>query len=312
MRRIPTLQPLSLALIFGLTAFSPSPGNAGDGAISPKLSGTIAFEVQNDLAFSSDDTSEEFNNLFMKIESALTLALTDAVSINTGLVLEQVQEPPIKGEDRTFADQGLFVEVLTLDYETGPVHLSSGKMGVNFGKAWDATPGVFGTDLAEEYEIAEAISVLGALRHDFGDGRKHTLTAQTFFLDTSGLAESALTRRRKTREGDGGLGNTGDFSSIALALDGGDFPALPGFAYHAAYVHHANDTENADNERRFALGGSYEFKIGDITVQPLAEYILLSDAEGTADQDRTYVTAALGLTMGTGTPGSIPMSSAPC
>ena len=181
MRRIPTLQSLSLALIFGLTAFSPSPGNAGDGAISPKLSGTIAFEVQNDLAFSSDDTSEEFNNLFMKIESALTLALTDAVSINTGLVLEQVQEPPIKGEDRTFADQGLFVEVLTLDYETGPVHLSSGKMGVNFSKAWDVTPGVFGTDLAEEYEIAEAISVLGALRHDFGDGGKHTLTAQTFF-----------------------------------------------------------------------------------------------------------------------------------
>lgn len=83
-----------------------------------------------------------------------------------------------------------------------------------------------------------------------------------------------------------------------MALDGGYFPALPGFAYHAADVHHANDTENADNERRFTLGGSYEFKIGDITVQPLAEYILLSDAEGTADQDRTYVTAALGLTYG--------------
>ena len=45
---------------------------AGDGTFSPKISGNIAFEFQNDLAFSSDDEAEEFNNLFTKIENFTT------------------------------------------------------------------------------------------------------------------------------------------------------------------------------------------------------------------------------------------------
>ncbi len=275
------------------------PAWADDATFSPKISGGIAFELQNDFAFSSDDPAEEFNNLFTKIEPGLTLSLTDQLSVNAGLVLEQVQAPPVAGDDRVFDDQGFFVEVLTLDYENGPVHLFGGKMHVNFGNAWDVTPGVFGTDLAEEYEMAENIGIGGAYRHDFGDGGTHTLTAQTFFLDTSGLAESAFTRRKKTREADDGPGNTGDFSSFAASLDGSEFPALPDFSYHAAYVHHANDTAAAESESRFAVNAAYEFALpGDVTAQPFIEYVRFDDADGTAGQDRTYLTAALGFTYG--------------
>ena len=35
-------------------------------------------------------------------------------------------------------------------------------MAVNFGTAWDATPGVYGTDLAEEHEMAENIGLLAS------------------------------------------------------------------------------------------------------------------------------------------------------
>ena len=127
----------------------------------------------------------------------------------------------------------------------------------------------------------------------------HTLTAQTFFLDTSGLAESAFTRRKKTRESDGGPGNTGDFSSFAASLDGGEFPALPGFSYHASYVHHGNDTVNAENESRFAVNAAHEFALpGDVTAQPFIEYVRFDNTDGTDDQDRTYLTAALGFAYG--------------
>jgi hypothetical protein len=301
MIRLSTRHSKSVYLAFGIAALLASTASlhAETEQTTPSISGAVAFEFQNDLAFSSDDPTEEFNNAFLKIEPGLTLALTKEFSVNAGIVLEQVQEPPVKGDDRTFADQGLFVEVLTLDYERGPLHFSGGKMHVNFGKAWDTTPGVFGTDLAEEYEMAENIVFLGSITHDFGQGGKQTLSAQTFFLDTSGLAESATTRRKKTREGDGGPGNTGDFSSFAVSLDGGDFPDFPGFSYHAAYVHHANDTDNAESESRFAIGGAYEFKLpSGVTVQPLIEYVAFQDADGTADQDRSYVTAALGFTYG--------------
>ena len=288
-----------LPCVIIVTALGGGPVRAGDGGFSPKLTGSLLVEVQNDLAFSSDDPAEEFNNLFTKIEPGFTLTLTDALSVNAGLVLETVQSPAAAGDDRTFDDQGFFVEVLTLDYEAGPVHLFGGKMHVNFGNAWDVTPGVFGTDMAEEYEMAENIGLGGAYRHDFGDGGKHTLTVQTFFLDTSGLAESAFTRRKKTREGDGGPGNTGDFSSFAASLDGGEFPGLPGFRYHAAYVHHANDTTGAESESRFAINAAHEFALpGDVTAQPFIEYVRFDDADGTQDQDRTYLTAALGFTYG--------------
>jgi len=212
-----------------------------------------------------------------------------------------VQSPPVAGDDRVFDDQGFFVEVLTLDYEAGPVHLFGGKMHVNFAKAWDVTPGVYGADLAEEYEMAENIGLGGAYSFDFGQGGTHALGAQTFFLDTSGLAESAFARRKKTREADGGPGNTGDFSLFAVSLDGGDIPALKGFSYHAAYVHHANDTVGAEKESRFAVYGAYEFTLpGDITAQPLLEFVRFDDADGTKGQDRTYLTAALGLALAIG------------
>ncbi len=234
-----------------------------------------------------------------RLEPGLTVGLTDQLSVNAGLVLQPVQDPAVAGDDRVFDDQGFFVEVLTLDYEAVPVHLFGGKMHVNFANAWDVTPGVYGTDLAEEYEMAENIGLGGAYSFETGEARTHTITAQTFFLDTSGLAESAFTQRKKTREGDGGPGNTGSFKSFAVSLDGGNIAALKGFSYHAAYVHHTNDTVSAENESRFAVNGAYEFALpGDITAQPSVEYVRFDDADGTQDQDRTYLTAALAFTYG--------------
>lgn len=301
MIRIPYFHQIAGALLSVIIVHAMGMGEsrADDDMFSSKISGSLLIEVQNDLAFSSDDASEEFNNLFTKIELGLTLTLIKGLSVNAGLVLEQVQNPAVAGDDRVFDDQGFFVEVLTLDYEAGPVHLFGGKMHVNFGNAWGVTPGVFGTDLAEEYEMAENIAIGGAYRHDFGDGGKHTLTAQTFFLDTSGLAESAITRRKKTREADGGPGNTGDFSSFAVSLDGSEFPALPSFRYHAAYVHHANDTVGAESESRFAVNAAHEFALPrDLTAQPFIEYVRFDDADGTAGQDRTYLTVALAFAYG--------------
>jgi len=122
---------------------------------------------------------------------------------------------------------------------------------------------------------------------------------ETFFLDTSGLAESAFTRRTKTREGAGGPGNTGGFSSFAVSLDGGGFPALAGLRYHAAYVHQDNDTADAEDETRLAFAAEWAIAVNDkIAVTPLVEYVRFDDADGTLDQDRWYFTAGVGITYG--------------
>ncbi len=262
----------------------------------PKISGGVAVELQNDYAFSSDDPTEEFNNLTLTIEPSIKIAFTKEFSINTGLVLEQVQEPPVKGDDRFFDDQGLYVEVLTMDYQTNTLHFSAGKMHVNFGRAWDATPGIFGTDLTEEYELAENLGALAAYTFDLGESGKHTVSGQVFTADTSGLAESAFTRRQRPREGDGGPGNTGDFTSIGFSLDGGDVTAMKGLTYHAAYAHRANGTAGRPDESRAALFAAYDFTIANtVQIQPLAEYVQINDAGGNQDQDQSYITVGVGI-----------------
>ena len=267
---------------------------AEDKASYPTLSGNVAFEVQNDYAFASDTESQEFNSLSTTIEPSFTLGLSKQFSINTGLVFEPVKSPPVTGDNRLFDDQGLYVETLTLDFSEGPIHLSGGKMDVNFGRAWDITPGVYGTDLAEEYELAENIGLKAAFSHDFGQAGTHTLTTQTFFADTSILAESAFARRKKTRQGDGGPGNTGDFSSYALALDGNNFETLPGLDYHLAFVHRGNDTTGAEDEQSYAAGASYQIDLSEtIAVTPMVEYAVIQDSGGTKDQENAYFTAAL-------------------
>lgn len=284
---------LSASIVLAATCFGHA--IAGGNNAYPAFSGSISFEAQNDFAFASDDTANEFNNLFVTIEPQIKLALTKKVSINSGLVFEQVQEPAVTGNNRTFADHGAYIQVLTLDFQDDTTHLSAGKMHVNFGKAWDIAPGVFGTDLAGQYEMAENISVLAAYSHDFGAGGKHTISAQTYMLDTSGLAESAFTRRKKTREAAGGPGNTGDFSSFAVSLDGGGFSFADGLNYHVAFVHNANETTGAEDEHRFAIGGSYDVAVSEnVNVTPLVEYVKFNDADGTAGQDRDYLTLALG------------------
>jgi hypothetical protein len=287
------------AMLLGLLTGISSIASAQDGKFSPSISGSLAVEVQNDYAFSSDDATAEFNNLTTKIGLDLTLTVLKGLSLKTGLSFQQVQSPPVSGSDRVFDDQGLFAETLAVEYEIGPVLFFGGKKHVNFGKAWDVTPGVFGTELAEEYEMAENIDLGIALSHKFEKAGKHTLSAETFFLDTSGLAESAFTRRTKTREASGGPGNTGEFSSFGVSLEGGEIPLFSEFRYHLAYAHMGNDTTGAEIERRLAVSAATDIKLGEtIVLQPFAEYARFDDADGTKNQDRDYLTAALAITDG--------------
>lgn len=272
---------------------------AEDNGWSPHLSVEIPIEVQNDWAYESDDPTAQFNTLFTKIEPAITVDLGAGVSAFAGLVFEPLQGPPVSGGNRTFDDQGLFVEVLTLTYENGPFALFGGKFGPNFAIAWDAAPGVFGTDLAEEYEITERIGFGTSATAAAGVFGSYSLSVSTFFLDTSGLAESALTRRRKTRRADGGPGNTGGFDSIAAGLDGGTFPWAPGLRYHVSVVHQGQGIGGGEDERRLAAAVEYAIPMTErLTITPLVEWVDFHDADGTDGTDRHYLTGGLGLASG--------------
>ncbi len=274
----------------GALAWAAAPAAAEETAY-PRLSGEVAIEIQNDLTFASDDAGAEINDLFTKVEPAIVLDLMDGLSIQSGLVLEPVAAPE-PGENRVFGDQGLFVEVLTLNFEQDDFAVYGGKFGPNFGIAWDAAPGIYGTDTAEDYEVSERIGLGGSIA--FGGERlgRHTLSASAFFLDTSVLADSWPRGRGNTSRSDGGPSNTGTLDSFAVALDG-EIAVAPGLAYHLAFIDQARGAGGAGRERGLAAALSYEAELGDdVTVAPLFEYVRLENLGNATGANRTYVTAA--------------------
>jgi hypothetical protein len=252
----------------------------------------IPIELQNDKTFRARDPGENINNLFATVEPVLTLTLFKGVSIETGLVLEPVKDPPGDGRDRFFNSHGLFVEVLSLNIEHGGFKFVGGKFTPNFGIAWEATPGIYGTDLAEEYELAERLGFGGSFTLNHADLGETTIGGSIFVLDRSWLAESAITRRPRPRRADGGPSNTGGLSSFVISLDGAKIKALPGVRYHFAYAHQRSGLDGEATEHSFVVGLELEREIAkDLTIRPIVEFVYQRNAASIGGQRRVYVTA---------------------
>lgn len=123
----------------------------------------------------------------------------------------------------------------------------------------------------------------------------HTVAASTFFQDYSILSESAITSRGRTRLSNGGVGNTGDFSSFAVSMDGAEIPFAKGFAYHAAFIQRGKGKGDAEDEKGLVFSGSYSLDVQGVTVTPLVEYAHFFDADGVNDQERGFLTTAVQL-----------------
>ncbi len=293
---------LLVAAAFAIAA----PVHAQDsGERFPRLEAEIDIEIQDDWTFESDDPAAELNDLFTTTEPALALYLLPGLSIQSGLVLEPVRDPD-PAEDRYFGDHGLFAEQLYLLYEQDWFSLHGGKFNLPFGVAWDLAPGVYGTDIAEAfYEQVERIGVGGALNFGGDDGiggpgfGAHSLSVQSFFLDTSFLSESFGTNRGRTKLSDGGVSNTEDFSSFAVSLDGGGFAGLLiDLNYHLGLAYQDGGAGASDDELGFAAALYGPIEVGeDLTLEPIVEYVHFENAGGVR-QDRDIFTAGASLVQG--------------
>ncbi|MQA67084.1 MAG: hypothetical protein GEU76_14480 [Alphaproteobacteria bacterium] len=248
-------------------------------------------------AIRSDDPANERNDMFLTIEAAIEARLAPPLTLRSQVTFEPVRgaEP---GRDRFFGDQGAYIEQLYLEYTRGSFTFRGGKFGQKLGVAWDAAPGIWSTDFAEDYELGEQIGI--AADFNFGSEAmgRHVVTVGTFFADTTVLSESAFTNRGRTRRTDGGAGNTEDFSNVSISLEGGDIPALPGASYHLAYTNRDSDAAGETTESGVAGALRYAFKLGAVGVEPLVEYATFVDRDGVPGTDVDYLTTAVRFTCG--------------
>jgi len=271
----------------------------------PRIEAELVVEIQNDNTFDSDDEDAELNNLTTLTELDVNTYFAEPLFLNVHFTMEQTGETK-PGEDCYFCEHGVFVEGLNLNYESDWWFVYGGKFGPNFAIAWDAAPGIYGTDIGEDdIELAERVGVGGGVTFLEDDAYgAHTLSASVFFSDTSALSDSFGTERGRLDLDDGGPSNTESLESFAVAIDGEEIAALPGFRYHIGGARQAVDRINDDDgnelpdsetedEYRFAAAGEWALEVDeDITVTPLLEYVRFWNAEGTKDEDRDYLTAA--------------------
>lgn len=286
----PWLAARAAALFIAAAAMTP------DGVLAADKDGPfkaeISVELEHDWTTHSDDPDAELHDTFATIETGLELRLGKGFALKSLFVFEPVRHPG-PGEDRVLEDHGLYAKELYGTYERDRFAVRAGKFGQKFGIAWDVAPGIWGTDFAEDYELAEQIGVAFDLRIAAKGAGKHVFTAGTFFADTTDLSDSILTSRGRRRKSDGGTGNTEDFSSFSIAVEGAEIPALPGVIYHLAYISRDSDAFGETDETGLAATITFSCKLGTVEVKPLIEYVTLDDLGGAPGVDGTYLTTSV-------------------
>lgn len=283
---------LRLLLSFCVMMVLPTNYGAAQQQSYPFISGAIPIEIENDWAYRSDDRANQNNDLYTKVEPELTVRFSPTLSLYAHAVLEPVADPD-QFENRIFGDHGLYLEDFYLDYDGKIFGVRAGKLNVGFGVAWDMTPGLFGTDFAEDgYETSERIGIIGRMTAGSASAGTHTLSVGSFFRDTTIFSQSTLRGRGDTRRDDGGVSNTESFESFIATLDGGGFKGFGNLGYHVAYMHQAKGTSDTDDENSLAIALYGSFGLGaGVTFSPLFEYVHQDNAGG-AGADRDFLTFA--------------------
>lgn len=293
-------QTAALAVCTAACALS-SASYAQDASTFPRVEVEIPVELENDYTVDATDEDAEINDLVGTVEPGISLRFTEELSIESSLVFEAVQDPD-PGNDRFLDDHGLYAEELFVNYETGRFAGYAGKFNPSFGTAWDLAPGIFGTDLAEDYEITERIGVGGALKFG-GDGfggngfGEHRLALNGYFADTTFLSDSLITRRGELDLSDGGPSNTEDFSSLSATLDGSGMQGVP-VNYHLGVQVQDGGPGTPETQVGYVVGLNGSFALTpEVTLEPIIENAYISDFGG-ADEDRNYATAGASVLYG--------------
>lgn len=269
---------------------------SGANADQPTYEGELVLEFQNDYASDSDDSNNVLNDTYGSAELTTSFHFNKFFSINSTLLFENVLEPTRPGKDRFFEGHGLYVEALNVQFNvTKNTSLLAGKYAPAFGTAWDVSPGIYGPDFAEDYELTERLGL--AIGHNFGSEDIGTalVTGHIFTQDTTVLSNSVFAKRGKTLKSSGGAGNTKKLNNYALTLDLADLQAAEGLSLHFGYRHLSKGVDSVSNETGYVAGFTYEMQISqEVSAALNGEFVHLENSGGGAD-DQNYFTAGISL-----------------
>lgn len=273
--------------------------------------GVLTLTLQSDQTLNRANDIPPFNNTYSEPELDWYVNAGQHFSVNGLFKMEQVRSVT---KSDIFEGEGAYAEQLYATVAFDPLFVYGGKIHPRFGRAWNDTPGVFGTDFAEDYELVEKLGVGAAV--DMRWMGLHTLSFEAFAADTSFLSDSIFARPKITdpdvlRPGrlhrdDGGVSNTGTPNNYAIALSGRTIPGMTGFTYNVGWaIQRGSDAVHELTERSFVVGAQWELPVTSrVTAVPIFEYAHVNN-QGGADVRADYVTAAVAFELGQGWSASL-------
>ncbi len=255
---------------------------------SSRLSGELELEFSGVSTFDAPTATGEIDDVYVTATLGLEFDLGGGFAVFSELVLEPILDPV---DNRFFEDNGLYVSELGLSFSNDSFSIGVGKISPSFALAWDATPGFFGVDLAEDYELAEAIGGFVEVPFKLGGG-EHTVSASVFYTDTTGLSNSFGEERGRTTLADGGAGNTEKLNNFALQF-AGNFGKTE---YNLSFRQLSAGVGDVSDETGASLGLQQGFDLNGGELTLLGEVARFNGFGGTVD-DVTYSTLGAAYTM---------------
>jgi len=255
--------------------------------------GNVSQQGVVELTFDHAESGQDV--LAATVEYGVAARFADGWTLSMDAVMEPVEDPV---GDAAFEGQDAYVETLSLQYAGEAFTLYAGKINPAFGSAADLTPGLYGVEAGEEYQITERLGFGGdlLLSSFLGLEDEHVLSAALFSADRSALSGSLAGKRERLRLADGGPGNTESLKSWALSLDGA---LANGFGYSLGYRKLATDTLGEVDETTFVAGVNYVWpEDSGLDLAMVAEVASSRDAHGIAGAHRDLYT--VGGTLGLG------------
>ncbi len=276
--------------------------SASDGCNGPCIEYSGTLELNAEWLRPSDDTIGNSHLIGPTLESNFKLKANDEFSFIAKIKSEPVIDAEA-GTSQIFGGVGTYLDVLQAQYEVNGLSIWAGKVHPAFGRAWDVTPGLHGTDLAGSYNLLNRLGGGASISFEAGS-LSNRFEVSAFTLDRTILSESLFNNRGRADLSDGGAGNASGVASIVAALDGCMGAEIDScyddgsLGYQLAARYQNGGSASYGNELGFLGSINKSVTLGeDTSLKLLAEAAWFRNFEGTAD-NALVVTGSAALDFG--------------
>ena len=277
----------------------------------PYLSGNLLTEFNftrmDSNKYGNKNYKDDLNLSYLQIESLVNVHLSNNILIKTNLLfkpfmgrmdnINQYYNDYFGKENYMYRDvyfdrYDLILEELAFEYKEEQFMFGIGKFNPTFGTAYDKSKfyPVFGTKIAEDYELTEKLGFYVAMTLPM-----FTLRGNFFYNDDTFLSGS-LFRNRDVYNNNGiyekGVGNSHKLNNFSITADFG----INDYRINAGFRRLSSSTDNtAEKGYLFGFERLIEETETSFGVLPFVEYAFIENYNGTKNRDMNYLTARLPL-----------------